>query len=161
MAETPTEQAPGNALQMSARVGESVDLYEIRLIAQDTRYVPTDEPPTLLRGGHHAEAKRDNEAGKILIEASFSLDMAHDTDEARDNPNIMIRAAFQLAYVVKDLARFTDEEIDAFGRMNGVYNAWPFWRELVYSTMARMGVPPITLPTFRFDEQQDAEPENG
>jgi len=62
-----------------------------------------------------------------------------------------IAASFRLDYRVPDAGVFTDEQLSAFGQVNGVYNAWPFWREYVYSTMARLGLPPMTLPVFRVE----------
>jgi preprotein translocase subunit SecB len=102
-------------------------------------------------------------ASESLFEAAFSFEMAEDTEESRNDPPVAIRAVFALTYKVENLASFSDEELQAFGEINGVLNAWPFWRELVYSTLSRMGMPPVTLPTFRViptPEEQSTEKTN-
>ena len=35
-----------------------------------------------------------------------------------------------------------------FSRFNVGYHAWPYWREYVQSTSARIGIPPIPVPMF-------------
>jgi hypothetical protein len=36
-----------------------------------------------------------------------------------------------------------------FAKINGLFNVWPFFRELVHSTTMRMGIPPMLLPALR------------
>jgi hypothetical protein len=43
----------------------------------------------------------------------------------------------------------TSEELQAFAETNALFNAWPFFREIIHATMARMNLPPIALPLFR------------
>ena len=55
----------------------------------------------------------------------------------------------------EDVAGFVSETesrlgaIEAFANTDAVYHAWPYWREFVQSSMARMGLPPIMIPLFR------------
>lgn len=42
-----------------------------------------------------------------------------------------------------------DSFFSAFANVNGMFNAWPYARELVHSTVARMGLPPMILPVYR------------
>ncbi len=42
-----------------------------------------------------------------------------------------------------------NELLQAFAKVNGVYNAWPYLRENLQTTCARMSVPPPLLPIFR------------
>jgi hypothetical protein len=39
--------------------------------------------------------------------------------------------------------------IEEFGRHNLGYHVWPYWREFVQGTCARMGIPPIPVPMYR------------
>lgn len=45
---------------------------------------------------------------------------------------------------------------DAFAGLNGVYNAYPYLREHVQSTIGRMGLPPLVIPVFRVPRRDDA-----
>lgn len=42
-----------------------------------------------------------------------------------------------------------DELMNGFAKVSAVYNAWPYMRELVQNSMARMNVPPPVIPVFR------------
>ncbi len=42
-----------------------------------------------------------------------------------------------------------DAYLSAFANINAVFNVWPYFRELVQSTVARMGVPPLVLSVYR------------
>ena len=59
-----------------------------------------------------------------------------------------IGAEFEIAYLLGKSEWSTPENLAAFAAMNGTFNAWPFWRELVLSTLARMGMPNVVVPLF-------------
>lgn len=44
---------------------------------------------------------------------------------------------------------FTAEFFDEFKKANLHINTWPFFREFVFNTSARMNIPPITLPLLK------------
>ncbi len=46
-------------------------------------------------------------------------------------------------------ATVATEDAQAFGRVNGIYNAWPYIREYVQSCLLRLGLPPFELPLLR------------
>jgi hypothetical protein len=62
---------------------------------------------------------------------------------------LRIEALFVLHYEVPGFEGLTNANIAAFGELNGLYNAWPYWREFVQSMTVRMGLPPLTMPVFR------------
>lgn len=39
--------------------------------------------------------------------------------------------------------------LNAFAQMNGVYNSWPYFREIVQNACSRMALPPVILPVYR------------
>jgi len=41
-----------------------------------------------------------------------------------------------------------------FAETNGLYNAWPYWREFVQNTAARMSLPGLTVPVLRLGRSQ-------
>ena len=54
---------------------------------------------------------------------------------------------------MKSFEGINDEHLHAFSATNGVFNAWPYWREFVQNTTARMGLPtPVIVPVFRLGE---------
>lgn len=147
-----TQKLTKEDLVGAARVGERVSIYDVRLTAQEVKLQQWDKVPPLMRLQNRAETKRAGK--KIIVDAIFNFELAHDTDKSKGSPPVIIRAIFTLSYDVNDFDSLTESDLAAFGRMNGIYNAWPFWRELVYSTLSRMGMPPLTLPTYRVVEEE-------
>lgn len=69
--------------------------------------------------------------------------------EGEDKNFATIEATFLLAYRISTREGLTDDHYQEFANMNGIYNAWPYWREFVQNTIARMSLPPLTIPVFR------------
>lgn len=44
---------------------------------------------------------------------------------------------------------FTPEFFEVFRKANLYINTWPFFREFVFNTTARMNIPPISLPLLK------------
>jgi len=64
-------------------------------------------------------------------------------------PLLAIAATFIAEYEMAEGFNPSSEELHAFVNANAVFNCWPYWREYVHSTAARMNLPPLTLPFFR------------
>ncbi len=62
---------------------------------------------------------------------------------------LSIRATFELRYRLPKIDQFSMRELSQFSNVNGAYNAWPYWRELIQNVSVRMGLPPLILPVFR------------
>lgn len=99
------------------------------------------------------ESTLGEKADSIFVKVTFGIRIAAPDLGAADTGDMQIRATFALTYTLKESNKVTPEMAQAFGEVNGAYNAWPFWREFVYSTMARMGLPPLVMPVFRPDQK--------
>ena len=67
---------------------------------------------------------------------------------AATSPNIYeVRAIFVLTYRLTE--KTTAAEAAAFARRNAAFSAWPYWRELVQSSVSRMGFQAPTVPLLR------------
>jgi len=62
-----------------------------------------------------------------------------------------VHATFELHYSLPEGFQTTAQQLDEFARFNGVFNVWPYWREVVQNSFVRMGFPPVTLPVYRLD----------
>ncbi|HLA86324.1 MAG TPA: hypothetical protein VJL29_16175 [Thermoguttaceae bacterium] len=69
-------------------------------------------------------------------------------------PAIEVSSEYQLTYEISDISQFSDEQLHAFGCINGLYHAWPYWREYVQSCIARMGLPSFIVPVLTVAELQ-------
>jgi hypothetical protein len=93
------------------------------------------------------------ESKQVLVMVSFALKSTQG-DEIDSEEPLSIKASFMLSYSVSSLDGIDDEHLKAFAATNGVFNAWPYWRELVQSTTCRMGlVKPVIVPVFRLGQK--------
>lgn len=70
--------------------------------------------------------------------------VAESTEE--DVPaNLFIVAVFELEYEIR-AAEFREDAVAEFQKKHPLFHAWPYWREFVQSTCARLGIPPIPVP---------------
>jgi hypothetical protein len=86
----------------------------------------------------------DAKAKVIVLRTCFSLLGRCQSKEA-----LKISATLILLYSIAKPEVLNPERLKLFGELNGAYNAWPYWREFVQSTGARMGLPQLIVPTFR------------
>ncbi|MEO8724496.1 MAG: hypothetical protein ABI383_00095 [Acidobacteriaceae bacterium] len=76
---------------------------------------------------------------------------------ASKKPALVIKAVFNLRYSLPDEVEIDQDEIDAFASTNSMLNSWPYWREIVQNTVARMGLPPLVLPLYRINQMPARE----
>jgi len=64
-----------------------------------------------------------------------------------------VRAVLDVEYVLGP--EWSSESRDAlirFGRINGIYNTWPYLREYLHTSLVRLGLPPFELPLLRVEQ---------
>ena len=105
-------------------------------------------------------AKEPDDDGVLLINADFRLDV-RTADEDEEALRAEVRGLFELSYRVPDDERFSTHELEAFARINAVFNAWPYWRELVQASLTRMSMPVFTVPVYRVPSTNRAEEDEG
>jgi len=96
------------------------------------------------------EALPTEKAIKVLAEFEMAARQSKD-----DSSPLVVGISLNLAltYACESVGEFSPEALNDFGRLNGVYNAWPYWREFLQSSTVRMGLPPLIAPPFRIAEQ--------
>ena len=99
--------------------------------------------------------KAPGDDGSLQIEVAFSLEVRSRSDEGELQAEV--RGTFGLSYQIPTDESFSSEELTAFAETNSVLNAWPYWRELVQASLARMSMPTLTMPVFRFSPGDNAE----
>jgi len=78
-----------------------------------------------------------------------------DVSEDAFNELGRIAAHFVAEYeLTEDL---TQECLDAFALKNASYHVWPYWREYVSISCARMNVPKIVMPTIQVAQNRDCD----
>lgn len=137
----------------------SVQLTDVRLIDASvrTRIRDADTLQDLQLAIKHGAKIMERHDDAIVIGAMMRAQVLEGNDE--QNPAVSMTVTFALEYGVADASRFSDEVLAEFARLNGTFNAWPYWREYIQTTSARMSLPPVVLPVFRVSrvpEKRDA-----
>jgi hypothetical protein len=60
-----------------------------------------------------------------------------------------VKATFELAYKIPENFVVERKDLQSFANLNGVFNAWPYFREFIQSTFTRMNFPLVVLPLLR------------
>jgi hypothetical protein len=91
------------------------------------------------------------EEPSLFIETDFVFAM---NESKKENPNdreplIVVDCCFEAEYRFAQDYKPTEKQIDAFRSANAVFNCWPFFREFVQTSIARMHYPPPPVPFLR------------
>lgn len=133
---------PPSLMQLSTALSPWTHIRQIRLVESSVKS-KIEGQPGAVQLEHTFDATtlvdRDNKALTVR---------AHLTISAGDV--LVVEADFLLDYSVDDqgLAIIASSEpmAAAFGKINGIFNTWPYWREYVQSSATRAGLPPLTIP---------------
>ena len=124
----------------------------------------------LVEAGVSTSVRSAKEAGEIEFEVVTSADVKeYNKDEGifwvlaqikirlipvepEKDAVVSVSAAFEIKYSLPKELRASQKQLNTFARINGVFNAWPYWREFVQNMVARMNLPTITLPVFRLED---------
>ena len=122
----------------------SVELLEAHLSSLDSSPLPNevteDDVPIMGIGGIQWELSIDGDALGVTVAfvASFDLEPA---------PYQMM-AQFRLVYSITEGDALGDRDVAAFAHWNTVFNAWPYWREFLSSTLSRTRFQPFVAPVL-------------
>lgn len=104
-----------------------------------------------------AEVSAPPTAGVFYVLATADLTiMAQKTKM----PAVSIRAIYELRYHVPEKLHVSASDLHEFAQTNGIFNAWPFFREFVQSSFERMHLPALTLPVYRLGQAPFGSSEN-
>lgn len=89
-------------------------------------------------------------AGVRLVDSRKLNAQDNRLEDEADAVYAEITATFGVQYRFEEILNANDlgDAFKEFGRFNVGYHAWPYWREYVQSTSARIGIPPIPVPMF-------------
>jgi preprotein translocase subunit SecB len=91
---------------------------------------------------------RLEKGNRLRIKVRYSLTARRGPD-TNSELALGISALFELVYLIPEDITPTGREVNAFSNTNALLNSWPYWREFTQNAVARMNLPPLTLPLFR------------
>jgi len=134
-------------------VSDRVQIRDVRLIHCNCDQKPAAATKTNKRSYSIAtstDVQLDRDKGFIVVVAKFHFEAS--TGKKSQEPVLTMDASFVLTYQIDSFEGLTQEGFKQFANLNGIYNAWPYWREFVQNMIGRMGLPPLTIPVFRIVE---------
>ena len=135
--------------QIGLRVSDIANIRSVRLIScKCSHTLSTVGRAHSIAMDCQVKTQADRKNHCILVFPRFRL-KAFPSDKTSRDCDAVIEAEFMLVYAVDTLQEVKQENLNVFGQTNGIFNAWPYWREFVQSATARMGLPPLTLPAYR------------
>jgi len=143
--------APVTNFQLASRVSKDVELVSILLKRADLEsHVVQEMNVTELSLTQQFRPRYELVEGprRLLVHMGFVLDFSAPKDPPE---NVLhIAAEYTLTYTLPEGgAEYPPEALNCFAELNGALNVWPYWRELVHTVVARVGLGSITLPVFR------------
>ena len=140
-----------NKWDSAINVSDRVELNSVRLIASNCQQNPTC-PPGQKACDIEKTVRFDVDKGQNIIGVFVNIVLhafGENIEQKKENSFLKIDATFLLLYHIKSLEGLGDEDFRNFAELNGVYNAWPYWREFVQNITGRMELPTLTMPVFR------------
>lgn len=133
------------------RVVASVQLEDVRLRAGSFRRrvsSPAEVGKVEVEISHaaHAEAMPGRSAFLVVFTGNVAL---RPIGAASKEPALEAEVEIELRYAYPEGLDFRPDELEPFANLNGVFNAWPYFREFLQNATTRMGLPPFVLPVFR------------
>jgi preprotein translocase subunit SecB len=145
-------------LQRARRLISAVNLIDVRLIELHAKTVIRSEDITddMLPAVRHwaSAAPPGLKEGVFFVRANLDLRIASEI-----NPSVAsVKIQYELEYRLPDDFKASRADLAAFAKVNGVFNAWPYFREIVQAATLRMGLPPIVLPVYRVPQTTKTTP---
>jgi hypothetical protein len=139
----PAKTDTPEVLDLAAPVSSVIQVKSIRLVGCQTKSSPSS---TVVRQQLHVEHRPTaSRHGDTLL---VTIDVHVWTHGEESERAIDIYATFLLTYEIGE-HEFEQANLDAFAKLNGMFNLWPYIREFVQAMSVRMGLPALTLPVYR------------
>jgi preprotein translocase subunit SecB len=94
------------------------------------------------------------EEGKILL-TEVRLKLKARNSQSEDLA--FLEAVYLVVYSLKTEKTFSNDQYVHFADYCSVFHVWPYWREFVQRSIAGMGLPPLTLPVYKFGSKLPKE----
>jgi hypothetical protein len=103
---------------------------------------------------HWATAPAGLKGGLFFVRANLDLRIGSES-----KPSVaVVKIQYELEYRVPADFKASRADLTAFAKVNGVFNAWPYFREIVQAATLRMDLPPVVLPVYRVPQPTKATP---
>lgn len=142
-------------IERAGLVARAVEIESVNLKSAvlETRLDPLELPASFdLSQGYRASYSILTERPDhiyVTVELFFHAGEVPEPDDESAEPLVELEAAYTLVYQLKQARLFPEDALKHFAELNGAYNVWPYWRELVQTVMGRVGLAAVIVPVFR------------
>lgn len=144
-----TSEKQPSLLALTGLIASRVQIKQIRLLNARINFNTSEVLEGLaVKFGFDSEATSNENEKTISVRSKFQTFAQKEEETDVKKAPVRIQGEYELEYSIESFDQIKPENIKAFGSMNGIYNAWPYWREFVQSMTVRMGLPPLTLPVM-------------
>lgn len=144
-------------MEVVRAVAQRVEIQQVKLIESTLKCAPSfPKPPRNVEIGCGSSVDYNKEKERVLVAVRFKLSARHEDSTSHVPDDVQIEALFLIVYHLKPGPSLTRDQLAKFAELNGIFNAWPYWREYVQSTTSRMGLPPLVMPSFKVGADDDA-----
>ena len=134
---------------LNAVIASRVQIKSIQLLNSKTHFNPALLQEGMeVRYAFQSKVESNKEEKTISVIDHFQLFVQKEGVTNLKDSTVKLSADYLLLYSVSSWDGILDEHLEAFGKMNGIYNGWPYWREFVQSMTTRMGLPALALPVI-------------
>ena len=128
-----------------------VRILDVNMLESCTRLRAMPEGTLRLGTRHSSRGGQSPDKSQVYAQVRFTLEGRIEGNEDQE-PTILIEAVFQAVYDVPPDTMTNEEALALFAQTNGTFNLWPYWREFVQSMSTRMGLPGLTVPSYRIEQ---------
>jgi preprotein translocase subunit SecB len=141
-------------IDLAVEVSDRVELADVHLMSCKSELLSfPSEKDNVHEVTGFANFNVDIEHNTIFVITHFNLHTANKNNDELAK----IEAEFLLVYEVENLKGLVESNYKAFADYNGVFNAWPYWREFVNNMTARLQLPQLTLQVYRYGMELPSE----
>jgi len=146
-------------LKLVAQITPHVEIEDVRLLRMSARVYTNGlaEAGKKVRLRLSSKSRCKQIGTKLSAEVRFALIGVQEQDVTKKV--VDLSALLEISYRLTKEVELTPKQLSAFGKLNVLYNAWPYWREFVQNTVARMALPPLVVPVFRIARSQIGQTE--
>lgn len=101
------------------------------------------------------KAKRlPSAVGALCVEVAFTMVGQAAGAPRNKTPGILVDCVYEVEYALEEGFEPSPIQIKAFKDGNAIFNAWPYFREFLQSSVQRMGLPPLVVPFLRLQPKK-------
>jgi hypothetical protein len=148
---------------LAQTIAKDVNLASVTLCSTDldSRLDPLHPPAELqLEHGYRARYELRPSAPEhvyVFVDFKFEAAPGQDPEEPAPQPTLWLAATYLAIYELPSADERDQTALQYFAQLNGTYNIWPYWRELVQTVTGRVGLASYVVPVLRLQPTEVSE----